>query len=253
MARTCRRSRCGSAISPLPSSVAILASFAALRWSQRGALRQPIEAAHPPGPLGRGGRIAAAGIAATAIVLLAASTLAAPLGLPTAIAGASVTALVLALSRASPLPVLRGISWSVLPLVAGLFVLVEGLQRTGVVGRLATLLGASANAAPGPTAAAAGLIVGFGSNLVNNLPMGLVAAFTSQAAHVPQRVTDALLVGVDLGPNLSVTGSLATILWLIALRREGIAVGAWQFLKLGLLVMPLALLLALAALLLQPW
>ena len=43
----------------------------------------------------------------------------------------------------------------------------------------------------------------------------------------------AVLIGVDLGPNLSVTGSLATILWLVALRREGSHVGAWHFLKLG--------------------
>jgi arsenical pump membrane protein len=55
-------------------------------------------------------------------------------------------------------------------------------------------------------------------------------------------------LGVDIGPNLSVTGSLATILWLAALRREGIEVSAWQFLKLGLVVMPPALALALLAL-----
>ena len=52
---------------------------------------------------------------------------------------------------------------------------------------------------------------------------------------------------MDLGPNLSVTGSLATILWLVAIRREGEDVSAWRFLKLGAIVMPPALLLALAA------
>lgn len=56
-----------------------------------------------------------------------------------------------------------------------------------------------------------------------------------------------MLIGVDLGPNLSVTGSLATILWLTALRREGVRVTAWAFLRLGLLVTPPALILALAA------
>ena len=61
-------------------------------------------------------------------------------------------------------------------------------------------------------------------------------------------MTSAVVIGVDLGPNLSVTGSLATILWLTALRREGIKVSAWSFLKLGVLVMPPALLLALAGL-----
>jgi arsenical pump membrane protein len=56
-----------------------------------------------------------------------------------------------------------------------------------------------------------------------------------------------VLLGVDLGPNLSVTGSLATILWLVALRREGQTVTAWSFLKLGCVLMPLALAAALAA------
>ena len=60
-------------------------------------------------------------------------------------------------------------------------------------------------------------------------------------------VTRAVLIGVDLGPNLSVTGSLATILWLTALRREGHSVGFRTFLKLGVLIMPPALVLALAA------
>jgi len=83
---------------------------------------------------------------------------------------------------------------------------------------------------------------------MNNLPMGLIAATTRQFAQVPVHVTGAILIGVDLGPNLSVTGSLATILWLIALRREGEHVDAWRFLKLGLVVMPPALLLSLLAL-----
>jgi arsenical pump membrane protein len=47
-----------------------------------------------------------------------------------------------------------------------------------------------------------------------------------------------------------VTGSLATILWLTALRRDDLEVSAWQFVKLGLLVMPPALFLSMAALLL---
>jgi arsenical pump membrane protein len=94
----------------------------------------------------------------------------------------------------------------------------------------------------------AGIGVAIASNLINNFPMGLIAATTSQAAQVPQHVTSAILIGLDLGPNLSVSGSLATILWLIALRREGEHVAAWRLLKLDLVVMPPALLLALLAL-----
>jgi arsenical pump membrane protein len=81
---------------------------------------------------------------------------------------------------------------------------------------------------------------------MNNLPVGLIGASVLSHAQPPLAVTDAALIGVDLGPNLSITGSLATILWLTALRREGASVNAWAFLKLGLLVMPPALVLAIA-------
>jgi arsenical pump membrane protein len=82
---------------------------------------------------------------------------------------------------------------------------------------------------------------------VNNLPLGLLAGALVTGAHVHPDVAGALLIGVDIGPNLSVTGSLATILWLVALRREGLQVSAWQFLAIGCLVMPPALIAALAS------
>ena len=66
-----------------------------------------------------------------------------------------------------------------------------------------------------------GVALAIGCNLVNNLPAGLVAGRVAELAQLPDRVRSAVLIGVDLGPNLSVTGSLATILWLTALRREG--------------------------------
>ncbi len=82
------------------------------------------------------------------------------------------------------------------------------------------------------------------SNVINNLPSGLLAGAAVQASHVPTLIRDSVLIGVDLGPNLSITGSLATVLWLIALRREGEQITAGRFLKTGALVMPPALLFA---------
>jgi len=232
----------------LPSVVAIVTTYLALRLAQRSALDAPVAKVDDIPPLTVGGKLASLGIAMTAIVLLAASALGRDLGLPTFIAGAIVTILVVAIGRESPLPILKDISWSVLPLVAGLFILVEGLNRTGVLPSLAGILKEAATASPQTASWIAGIVVAIASNLVNNLPMGLIAATTSQIAHAPAHVTGAILIGVDLGPNLSVTGSLATILWLIALRREGEDVGASHFLKLGLVVMPPALLLSLLAL-----
>jgi arsenical pump membrane protein len=64
---------------------------------------------------------------------------------------------------------------------------------------------------------------------------------------VSNAVRNAVLIGVDLGPNLSVTGSLATILWLVALRRDGEDISYGRFLAYGALVMPPALALAVLA------
>jgi arsenical pump membrane protein len=236
----------------LPSVVAIAATYAALRLMQRRALDASVATVDKMSPLKLGGKFAAGGIVLTGVVLLGASAFGRDLGLPTFVAGAVVTIIVLAIGRQSPMPVLKDVSWSVLPLVAGLFILVEGMNRTGVLPSLARILKDAAAASPHVTSWIAGVGVAVASNLINNLPMGLIAATTSQAAQVPQHVTGAILIGVDLGPNLSVTGSLATILWLIALRREGEHVAAWRFLKLGLVVMPPALLLALLALSLVP-
>jgi len=194
----------------------------------------------------------ALGIGATAVTLLVASALDRQLGLPTFVAGTVVTVVVLLIGRQSPVAVVRDVSWSVLPLVAGLFILVEGVQQTGILQSIASMLHQAAAANPRATSLGAGAIVAFASNLLNNLPTGLVAATVTAHADVPVQVTSGLLIGVDLGPNLSVTGSLATILWLIALRREGEAVTAWRFLKLGMVVMPPALLAALLAMMATP-
>jgi len=231
-----------------PSFAAILATYVVLRLTQRSALDAKVAAIKDAPSLTRGAKLAAIGIGLTVVVLLLESALDRPLGLPTFCAGASLTAVVLVITQQSPLPILRDVSWSVLPLVAGLFVLVAGLNQTGVLSALARNLHDAAAVSPQATSWIAGIVVAVGSNLVNNLPMGLIAAAANHAARVPAQVAGAILIGVDLGPNLSVTGSLASILWLIALRREGENVALLRFLRLGLIVMPPALLVSLLAL-----
>jgi arsenical pump membrane protein len=232
----------------LPSIASIFITYLLLRFTQRAAIDQKISEDFPTEPPSAGGKCVAAGIAVTAVALLGASSLGRQLGLPTFIAGTAVTIIVLIISRRSPLPVLRDISWGVLPLVAGLFILVAGVEQTGILNSVTQMLHSAAAYSPREASFGAGTIVALASNLMNNLPTGLVAATVSQSADAPLQVTSGILIGVDLGPNLSVTGSLATILWLIALRREGEAVTAWQFLKLGIFVMPPALVVALLAL-----
>jgi arsenical pump membrane protein len=230
----------------LPSLLSIVATYLILRLTQRKRLAQQISADIEVPALSVGGKMAAFGICATAVVLLGSSAFGIQLGLPTFLAGAATAVLVLTRSKYGPLDVLKNISWGVLPLVAGLFVLVEALEKTGVTDMLAHGLSDLVRRSPDVASWAAGGILAFGSNLVNNLPAGLVAGRVVETAQVTDHVRSAVLIGVDLGPNLSVTGSLATILWLTALRREGHGISTWAFLKLGLLVMPPAFVLAVA-------
>jgi len=125
---------------------------------------------------------------------------------------------------------------------------VEAIHKTGAIQTLTTILHQNATHSVNATAWSSGFIAAFASNLMNNLPVGLIAGNAIQVGHVPEIVKSAILIGVDLGPNLSITGSLATILWLVALRREGQNVTAWTFLKLGTLVMTTALFFAIASL-----
>jgi arsenical pump membrane protein len=228
-----------------PSVVSIGVTYLMLRVTQHEALQREKIARDIARPvLGATGRMTAYGIGATAIALLLCSAFDLQLGLPTFICGCVTAAIILALNRALPWPVLRDISWGVLPLVAGLFVLVEGLDRTGVVAALRDVLGRAVDISAASAAFGAGIAIAVACNLMNNLPVGLIAGSVVATGQFPPEVTGAMAIGVNLGPNLSITGSLATILWLVALRREGQDVSAWGFLRLGLVVAPPALLLS---------
>lgn len=231
----------------LPSIVSIVATYFLLAWSQRKRLAQKVSSDTSTPHLKASAKLAAAGIALTALVLMGASTFDMQLGAPTAVAGAITTLLVLGFERKNPWPIMKDISWGVLPLVAGLFILVEALRQTGLLGSIAELLHRLAGQSVTGTAWGAAIAVAVGSNLANNLPVGLVAGTAVQTAGLSDHIAKAVLIGVDIGPNLSITGSLATILWLTALRREGHDIGAAMFLKIGAVVMLPTLLLALAA------
>ncbi|GGG98263.1 arsenic transporter [Pedobacter zeae] len=232
----------------VPSLCAITVTYFMLRFSQQECFKQKIRTEIDLPELSTGGKTALIGICGTAAVLLAASAWDIQLGLPTLITGVTTSAIVLARARKNPVNVIKGISWAVLPLVAGLFIVVEGLNKTGMTQQLSALLNAAI--AQSETAAVwlSGSLIAVACNLMNNLPVGLIAGSVLQSTHTPDMVKSAVLIGVDLGPNLSITGSLATILWLVALRREGQQVSAWAFLKLGSVIMTAALIVALLSL-----
>lgn len=229
----------------LPSIASIAVTYLCLRFLSRQTLALQIQSHDDSISLDPAGRLALSGLIFASIVLLTASALGVGLGIPTCAAGVASLILVSVKDRDIFKRAALDIAWSILPLVAGLFVLVEALNSAGLLqliqgvfrwtARQPKLLGYLA------TAGGAGIL----SNVMNNLPVGLA---TGAALPVAPHLSHAVLIGVNLGPNLSVTGSLATILWLIALRREEVEITPWQFFKTGLIVMPAALFLSVLAL-----
>ena len=234
----------------LPAAVAIGATFGLLYWHHRRDLTGTIEDGIVPAPLNAQGKCAALGILLAAGILLLTSAAGRPLGPPTCVAAILVLLWASAPNFRGILTAAREISWGVLPLVAGLFVLVGALEHAGALPLAVAALHRLATWSPTASATSAAFGVGLAANILNNLPVGLIGAAATQAAGASFLLHAAVLLGIDLGPNLSVTGSLATILWLIALRREKIDVSGWRFLRAGIFIMPPVLLLAVLALVL---
>jgi arsenical pump membrane protein len=237
----------------VPSLLSIVVTFVVMRLLFRNELCKSIECEVEDAKLSGNGKMVLAGLALMVAALLTASAMKKDLGLPTCLAALVITAVVSIKSGSNPITLAREISWGTLLLVAGLFVMVDAVESQGALNLTRQWLAWASGFGQSIGAMVVGFAVGIANNIVNNLPLGLIAGGTIQAAHTKGLMANVVLIGVDLGPNLSVTGSLATILWLLALRKdsgaetggEKLDVSFWKFLKVGAVAMPVALFAAL--------
>ncbi|MFJ4781767.1 arsenic transporter [Streptomyces sp. NPDC088794] len=161
-----------------------------------------------------------------------------------AFAGALVLAVrALVRRRETPLAVLRASSPAFLAFVLALGVVVRAVVDNGLADALDHVLPAGSGllALLGIAVLAAVL-----ANLINNLPAVLVLLPLTAAAG-PGAVL-AVLLGVNIGPNLTYAGSLATLLWRRIVHRHDEDVALGEFTRLGLFAVPASLLSAVAAL-----
>ena len=168
-------------------------------------------------------------VAASAVAVLG---LRAP-ALPVLAIGAVAVAWVLGADRSRVEEVVEALD---LPVLAGLFGVAVALGTLAAdwsgPARLLHSAGVAETAAVGALA----------SVLVNNLPAAVLLS-TRTPAH-PQ----SLLVGLDLGPNLAVTGSLSALLWYRAARTVGARPSLLRVTTIGLVLVPCSIAAALVAL-----
>jgi len=132
----------------------------------------------------------------------------------------------------------RGIAWQLPFFVVGMYVVVAAVNRVALSALWTDLL-STCQAHQGVGALVLAFGTGAGANLVNNLPMSLVAIGALKTLGAGHDVLSfAALIGTNLGPNVTVFGSLATMLILQSARRRGIQVSAGEYLRIGVLTTP---------------
>lgn len=139
---------------------------------------------------------------------------------------------------------LKNAPWQVVWFSIGLYVVVFGLKNAGFTDQIAEVL----NWAMAQGQVTAVLVTGFMaaiiSSVMNNMPtvmlMNIAIAQTGN-----ELLAYANLLGCNLGPKMTPIGSLATLLWLHVLDKKGVHISWGDYMKVGLVITPPVLLLAL--------
>lgn len=139
-----------------------------------------------------------------------------------------------------------GISWDLLPFVFSLFLVLRGVGRSGLTDLAQTILVGAGSGDSFAELLTIAATTALGANFINNLPMLLVAADSLtvpvSTGQVGLGTVYAALLGANLGPNLTVIGSLATTLSLSIIGKKGLKVPGLLYVKIGAVTVPLLLL-----------
>jgi arsenical pump membrane protein len=166
-----------------------------------------------------------------------------PLGIEAAWPAVAGAAVMVAVERPGLRELVRAIDLPLLGFVLGLGIIVRGVADHGLGDLVSDLLPGGG----GPLALlATAVLAAVLANLLNNVPALLVLLPAATAAGTPAVL--AALVGVNVGPNLTYTGSLATLLWRRVLHARGEQPDVGTFLRLGIATVPVILIGATVAL-----
>ena len=220
-----------------PTALAVGVDWLALaRWAPRGATAAAPASAAPAASAVEAPRFAVAVLALTLVGFVASSALGvAPVWI--AVGGA---VLITIPALRAPGRTLRELALAVQPgflvFVLALAVIVAAAGGQGLQSAVRDVLpSGSSLGSLLLTAAVAGLL----ANVVNNLPATLLLLPVAAALGVGPVL--AVLVGVNVGPNLTEVGSLATLLWRRTLAAGGVRLGRVEFMALGAVTVPPAL------------
>jgi arsenical pump membrane protein len=239
----------------LPSLLVITVNLFLFRWIFRKEISPASETlpSAEPVKVDRFFIVVSAGLGLIAVGYILVSLFGLPLSYPAAGGAALLLILGFSFRRLKVKTVTSGISWNIFLFIFALALLIKGLDNAGVTGLLAR--GLSDLSKHGTLQALFSVTFGtaIGSNLINNWSMMMVSvsSLANLAAQTPgfdRVLVYGAIMGADLGPNIAILGSLSSMLWLVLLRQRGLDIHPIQYLKLGLIVTPVLLIIGVLSL-----
>ena len=150
-----------------------------------------------------------------------------------------------------PIMTIKAAPWQVVWFSVGLYVVVYGLKNAGLTDVIASWIEILSHQGEAVAIVGTGFLSGIISSLMNNMPTIMIMDIAiDKVGYVGnEALVYANILGSNLGPKMTPIGSLATLLWLHVLAQKGVKIGWGEYMKVGLVITPPVLLIALLGLL----
>lgn len=151
-----------------------------------------------------------------------------------------------------PYDILKKTPWHIILFAFSIYVVVYALHNIGLTALLVKLLREPLSANYLSASLISGGLLTVMSNLFNNLPSVMIGTFTLAGMGLDQPTLHvaylANIIGSDIGSLIIPMGTLASLIWMFLLRKNGVRIGWWDCIKVTILVIPIGLIISLLSL-----
>jgi len=150
-----------------------------------------------------------------------------------------------------PMETIKAAPWQVVWFSIGLYIVVYGLKNAGLTNIVASWIEMLTHQGEAVAIIGTGFLAAIISSIMNNMPTIMIMDIAiDQVGYAGnEALVYANILGSNLGPKMTPIGSLATLLWLHVLAQKGVKIGWGEYMKVGLVITPPVLLVALLGLL----
>ncbi len=150
-----------------------------------------------------------------------------------------------------PIMTIKAAPWQVVWFSIGLYIVVYGLKNAGFTDVIASWIQILSHQGKAVAIVGTGFLSALISSVMNNMPTIMIMDIAiDKVGYVGnEALVYANILGSNLGPKMTPIGSLATLLWLHVLAQKGVKIGWGEYMKVGLVITPPVLFVALLGLL----